>query len=1502
MAKKLKIPGAADDPAKKSKQEELEKAGAAAPMDIQVQEVVNVSAARAAGGEVTVKLEPLAPAGEALAGQVCEVEFEDGIKLWMRVGSLYRDFGRPRTRGAAPAPAEDVWEIAPIAARAPAARGSAREGAIRRVTIYKWEKIPAAVPPIATTSAKPSRRSAKSASRSRRGVVADVLVDAAGELVGEKIMEGIADRFAGRVGRWVESHQLGQQPGLYKQSLVDTLSLTSAEEFEGDKPFLLFLHGTMSSFEGSFGDLWDPRNKAGEDARKELARGYGAAYAWQHYTLTESPIDNALALAKRLPKKAKLHLVTHSRGGLIGDLLCLGQRQENGEPLAAKPLDELFEIAVGVEGRDGGEKRKAAQALRKAQAQRLADLVQVLKKNEIQVERYVRVACPARGTTLASNRLDRWLSIFKLLGDLVSPLKLPLKLLLALIAEHDDPKTLPGLEAQMPGSPLIRLLNLPALTVRADLSVIAGDTEASGFVGRLKELALDQFFEDESDVIVNTGAMYGGLKRADGGRFHLDSGSEVSHFNYFENAKTVRMLASGLARSEGSDAGFRPLAEAKEKEPVRGLKLSRAPAGPCPAVFLLPGIMGSHLTVNGDRLWLDVGELMLGGLKRLKMGVAGVAAESLFEDFYGDLAQHLAETHEVIPFAYDWRGSILDAGRILGDRVSEKLDEIERAGTNQPVRILAHSMGGLVARAMIAERPEVWRRMTAHEGARLIMLGTPNGGSHEIVRLLTSRASTLEQLGLLDWRHSAKDLLDVICGYPGVLELLPTGNDYECYSEQYWSGLRQSDEDVLRYPWEPPGAVDLKKAHRTWQTIEKKGLDPTRTLYVAGCAPATPIAWREEREYDYESGRETWLTLVFEASRRGDGQVPWDTGIPAGVKTWYLEDVSHGDLPDHEPAFPAYLELLQTGTTMRLSPAPPTGARGAVVDGRFDLPPERLDTLPNARDIAASALGASRRRKRPGLRLPKVEISVRHGNLGYARYPVCVGHYLGDTIVSAEDYLDTVLDGRLRKRHDLGLYPGRLGTFEVFLNPDRYEKPGGAIVVGLGQVGELSPGGLQSGIAQAALAYALQVAECPDERFGGTEGVPRSARLTSLLVGTGAGGMTVRDSIEAILRGVASANRRLHEARVSTQVWIDAVEFVELWQDIAIQATSGLERALLDGALADQFVWKDRSLVEGHGGRRRIVFEELPNWWHRVEIVHDRKADELRFIALTDRARAEETLVAGQLRLADDFISQAIAETQHGRDISRTLFEMLLPNRLKESAPNQYDIVLVVDEVSGRYPWELLEDRWSASNKPLSVAGGMLRQFKTAEFRERPVSSIEDKAYVVGNPVLPPLTKDFPFTELAGAESEAAAVADCLERHGFIVARQIHTHARDILMGLHREGYRVLHMAGHGIHDFEVVVEPRSMHSSEGQAAAVPAEFCVACEQPLLPKKKRVSGMVIGQGVFLTPGDVEQMRWVPELVFINCCHLGRVDSGPTPARWQYHHFAANVAAQFMRMG
>jgi len=108
--------------------------------------------------------------------------------------------------------------------------------------------------------------------------------------------------------------------------------------------------------------------------------------------------------------------------------------------------------------------------------------------------------------------------------------------------------------------------------------------------------------------------------------------------------------------------------------------------------------------------------------------------------------------------------------------------------------------------------------------------------------------------------------------------------------------------------------------------------------------------------------------------------------------------------------------------------------------------------------------------------------------------------------------------------------------------------------------------------------------------------------------------------------------------------------------------------------------------------------------------------------------------------------------------------------------------------------------------------------------------------------------------------------------------------------------YKILHFAAHGVH-LEKVTEL-------GEARADGRKTIT----------RRISGIVIGpNNTLLTPGEIRQMRAVPELVFVNCCHLGRTDESVPSAdqdpeflearqRRLRHQLAANVAAEFIRMG
>ncbi len=87
----------------------------------------------------------------------------------------------------------------------------------------------------------------------------------------------------------------------------------SAEVGE-DRRALLFVHGTMSTSHGGFGSL-------PQETLAQLHRRYrGRVFAFDHFTLSKTPTENAEFLAAAIPPGLDLHvdIVSHSRGGLVG--------------------------------------------------------------------------------------------------------------------------------------------------------------------------------------------------------------------------------------------------------------------------------------------------------------------------------------------------------------------------------------------------------------------------------------------------------------------------------------------------------------------------------------------------------------------------------------------------------------------------------------------------------------------------------------------------------------------------------------------------------------------------------------------------------------------------------------------------------------------------------------------------------------------------------------------------------------------------------------------------------------------------------------------------------------------------------------------------------------------------------------------------------------------------------------------------------------------------------
>jgi CHAT domain-containing protein len=896
--------------------------------------------------------------------------------------------------------------------------------------------------------------------------------------------------------------------------------------------------------------------------------------------------------------------------------------------------------------------------------------------------------------------------------------------------------------------------------------------------------------------------------------------------------------------------------------------------------------MGSALQVEGKTVWLSYWALLWGGLKRLHMGAREVEPTDVLDDFYGPLLEFLAHSHRVEIFPYDWRRSVRDAASELADRLEAWLPQAER--NQQAVHLVAHSMGGLVVRAMIADGGRgaaLWRRIVALPNSRFMMLGTPNLGSYEAVRWLTGCNPTQTKLSLLDLTQSGSDIVDLVRNFPGLVELLPFDGDSPDFSQR---GLWKDLKDALHARWQPAEEQVLRQAQITWAQLKAAAPEPEHMVYVAGCQPATVTDYQlRDYEQDPDEGRSLagLKRLQFMGVQQGDGTVTWKSGLLPGVPVWYVHDTAHDELCKQRSALPAYLDLLATGTTTRLAATPPAARAVTGAAQSFPMPAiPHTDDIPDERAARSLGFGPGRPFEtddRPAV--PVIRVRMSHGDLAYARYPVLVGHYLGDTIIGAEAALNDRLGGVLEQRLQLGLYPERLRSHALFFNDDAHGSPAGAIVIGLGQVGELTSGLLEGGLRSALLDYALQVAQWQDDRFGPASGV-RSAALSCLLVGSGPGGVMVRESVEAILRGAVAANEQLVAAGLDSRVLVDQIEFLELYEDVALSAAEALDTILDSGQLAGAVRWPEKVIEPGQGRRRRVRAGEAPGWWQRLEIVEEKASGGLRFIALTNRARAEVTQSSGQLQLADRFVSEASRSASSHSDIAKTLFEILLPNRLKQMAPDQRDMVLLVDSASARYPWEMLEDRWSQSGRPIAVAAGMVRQLKTPAFRAHPAHASGATAFVVGNPNLGGWQA---FADLPGARQEARTVTELLRSSGYRVNDCIDAKAGAIVDGLHQDSWRILHLAGHG--EYQMLLEDDDDS----------AQLCADGEGPIVKCERRITGMVIGDHTFLTPGDVEQMRWVPEVVFINCCHLGKTGAS---ARGHYGLLAANLGVQFINMG
>ena len=726
---------------------------------------------------------------------------------------------------------------------------------------------------------------------------------------------------------------------------------------------------------------------------------------------------------------------------------------------------------------------------------------------------------------------------------------------------------------------------------------------------------------------------------------------------------------------------------------------------------------------------------------------------------------------------------------------------------DRQVHLLGHGWGGVVATAA-AGHPDVLPSLVLRH-SRVITLGAPFTGSWEIQRMVDGTHPVAKLLaGIVTRRTPIESVSSILAAWPGLTGALP-GRKAEF----------------------PADLLPLLT------TIAGTGT-PT-------CVAPSP---KDTRTPEY----------LFHAD--GDGIVAAKDALVAGARGITLEG-SHVQLVASPQAIKLCIEELAAG--------PPSHARARARPA--DEPLEaREDPLPEV-ITSVELIEASTGALSPVTLVYPLTVSVLHSHLRQADYPVAIGHYRDDTIVSAEAALDVALGGRLSRRLDLDVYAGATGAVEIVSLAGAH--PPGAIVIGLGEVGDLTPEKLSRLVANAAVRYAVRVADASNA--GGWA----SAAMSTLFIGTDSGSMTLADSIRSIVRGVLEANRRLRATKLWERVRVDRLQFVELFEDVAEQAAHVINS--LPDALAQELTRAEGirptpqlGVMPGGEYSRPPEDHRAQGWWRRVQVSARTSAQqaagaatsvdaiELVYTPLTDRAKLSQSTAVQSLPQVAKLVEASMLQSTVDLKLSNALFELLVPATLKHSIRNGGDILLLLNSAAARYPFELMADRESLAEPiPLIKKCGILRQL---ELREQPrkldITSGRD-VLVIG----PPLAPAWPT--LPGAREEAHRIADLCRDRGYRPTLVVNANSRDVQTEVFASDARVLHIAAHGQYS----------------------------DNPL------ASGVVIGDNEYFTTANVAAMRRVPEFVFLNCCHLGRLGPDTKPAT-AFPALAASLAEGFMSAG
>ena len=887
-----------------------------------------------------------------------------------------------------------------------------------------------------------------------------------------------------------------------------------------------------------------------------------------------------------------------------------------------------------------------------------------------------------------------------------------------------------------------------------------------------------------------------------------------------DDAAILRALETGaqadsLREFFGLDAYTDLTALAEQAAVVRAQRKLAKRGKPAPQVLILPGIMGSKIGRSrgkgrrGSVLWIDPLRIAAGQLTQLTLPRgASLAPLGVMLFTYAKLKLMLeiggceARFH-----AYDWRLDLNELGAQLAAR-------IEREDT--PLILVGHSMGGLVARAATALLP---KRLVK----RVILVGTPNGGTYAPVQALCGTYPAVRKIAVLDLKHSAEQLAkQVFSSFPGLYQLLPPRDRHaavDVYDPRVWP-------KATSHP-------DAKLLARAEHARDPLAPPDERFRQIIGVAQETIVGIRKA-----EGG------FGYELSTAGDGTVPIASARLPGVPAHYVAEI-HGSLTNNAQVIHCIHELIRRGHSERL----PTRWNKRALKRRLltdkelrqqfeaDIDWRKLDSAARERlMLQFSGNGAAKFQPKPRR---KLELRIAYGNIADADGGALVlGIYRNVTPGGAAMAVDERLNGAVREFTARRMFSGETGQIFTVPAGTRRLRAKTVLFAGMGDFDQFN--------AETQVFVSENVVR--------TLAHTQVGDFTTVLFGTGSGipiADAVANQLRGYLRALAAADPGYELKRITFCVY-DRARLKQLRAALR-GLKDGDVLAGVDATITETRLASRPQPAPARAAAAPAVAPAPPTAYLIVSQEAGEQRGEWCMRASLLSAGARAAVLSSRRNLKREAVDELLDDL-HGGDFSERylknygerLGRLLLHADMRDALlqARGSHLAIVHDAELSRLPWETLSiDTWTPA-----LTAGVSRRYAAenlavARWSESRRLGDTLEVLLVANP-----TQDLP-----GAQAEAQRLIQVFAGHENIRLHVVQgaqaTRAR--LINDFRSGaYDVLHYAGHAHFD---------------------------------PNQPGHSGIFCAGGEILSGADLARLESLPALVFFNACESGRL-RGAAPHR------------------